>query len=315
MTSTRALVSCRQMQGVFERFRPRLEALSIDCVLPSVEQQLGEEDLLPIIGDFDGMIAGDDILTERVLTQARRMRVISKWGIGTDAIDLDAARRLGIEVTNTPDVFGDDVADAAAGYLLLLARQQHRIDASVRAGGWMKHRGIALSAKTLGIFGLGSIGRSVARRGLGFGMRVYGHDPSPASAELAAQLGVQTLPAVDELFGAADFLVLCAPATPATHHAVNARTLGLMRPGSFVVNVARGSLVDEQALADALRDGRLAGAALDVFEQEPLPLDSRLRGFEQCVFGSHNSSNTEQGVLRASEKAVENLIDGLANHK
>lgn len=179
----------------------------------------------------------------------------------------------------------------------------------------MKHRGIALSAKTLGIFGLGSIGRSVARRGLGFGMRVYGHDPSPASADLAAQLGVQTLPAVDDLFGAADFLVLCAPATPATHHAVNARTLGLMRPGSFVVNVARGSLVDEQALADALRDGRLAGAALDVFEQEPLPLDSRLRGFEQCVFGSHNSSNTEQGVLRASEKAVENLIDGLADHK
>ena len=310
---TRALIACRQMQDCFEPFRPRLEALGIECVLPTVLQQLSEADLVPIIGGFDGMIAGDDHLTARALSEARRMRIISKWGIGTDGIDLTAAQRLGIRVTNTPAVFGDDVADVAAGYLVMLARRLHTIDAAVKAGGWLKYRGTALSATTLGIFGLGSIGRAVAQRGFGFGMRVIGYDMSPHSAQLAAGLGVQTVARVDDLFGAVDFIMLCAPATPETRHVVCGETLGLMPEGSFVVNVSRGSLVDEDALADALESGRISAAALDVFEEEPLPLQSRLRAFEQCIFGSHNGSNTEQGVLRASQMAVENLIQGLSD--
>lgn len=311
---TRALIACLQMQGCFEVFRPRLEALGIESVLPPVlQQQMTESDLVPIIGGFDGMIAGDDHLTARVLAEAGRLRIISKWGIGTDGIDLTAADRLGIRVTNTPAVFGDDVADVAAGYLVMLARRLHTIDASVKAGGWLKYRGTALSATTLGIFGLGSIGRAVAQRGMGFGMRVVGYDMSQRSAELAAQQGVQTVADVNDLFRAVDFLVLCAPATPQTRHVVCRETLGVMRERSYVVNVSRGSLVDEEALADALESGQIAAAALDVFEEEPLPLQSRLRGFEQCIFGSHNGSNTEQGVLRASEMAVENLIQGLSD--
>jgi D-3-phosphoglycerate dehydrogenase / 2-oxoglutarate reductase len=309
---TRALIACRQMQECFERFAPRLQALGVECVLPTVVQQLDEPELLEIISGFDGMIAGDDRLTGAVLARATRLKVISKWGIGTDAIDLEAAARLGIQVTNTPAVFGDDVADVAAGYLVLLARRLHLIDRSVREGGWLKYRGIRLSERTLGVYGLGSIGRAIARRGRGFGMRVIGYDIAPTAARLAADAGVETVSRPQDLFAAADFLVLCAPATPETDHLICAESLALIRDGSFLVNVSRGSLVDEQALADALAAGRLAGAALDVFESEPLPATSRLRAFDGCVFGSHNASNTEQGVLRASEQAVQNLIDGLA---
>ena len=307
----RALIACRQMQGCFEQFAPRFDALGVAYELPVVLQQMSEDDLLPVIGGFDGMIAGDDFLTEPVLQQAHRLKIISKWGIGTDSIDLQAAARLDIRVTNTPAVFGDDVADVAAGYLVMLARRLHLIDRSVKDGQWLKHRGIALSSASLGVFGLGSIGRAVARRGDGFGMRVLGYDVGAESCRLAAEQGVLVTPSLEELFAQSDFLVLCAPATPDTRHIVDATTLGLMRSGSFLVNVSRGSLVDESAVADALDAGRLAGAALDVFETEPLPLDSRLRSFEVVIFGSHNGSNTEQGVLRASEKAVENLLQGL----
>jgi D-3-phosphoglycerate dehydrogenase len=310
---TRALIACRQMQDCFDLFASRLEALGIECVLPTVVQQLDEPELLTMIGEFDGMIAGDDHLTAAVLAQATRLKIVSKWGIGTDAIDLEAAARLGIRITNTPAVFGDDVADVAAGYLVLLARRLHLIDRSVRDGGWLKHRGTRLAERTLGIYGLGSIGRAVARRGHGFGMRVIGYDVAPASRTLAADAGIETVSEPHELFAGSDFLVLCAPATPETDHIVRAESLALMRVGSFLVNVSRGSLVDETALADALRAGQLAGAALDVFESEPLPTASRLRAFEGCVFGSHNASNTQEGVLRASELAVQNLIDGLSD--
>jgi len=310
---TRALIACPQMQECFEAFRRRFDELSIDYALPTVVQQMTEADLLPMIGEFDGMIAGDDHLTGLVLERAERMRIISKWGIGTDGIDLGTAARLGIQVTNTPGVFGDDVADVAAGYLVMLARQLHIIDRSVRDGRWHKHRGVALSARTLGIFGLGSIGRAVAQRGRGFGMRVTGFDVAPTSAGLAAEQGVELMAHPEALFRTADFLVLCAPATPETRHIIDDVALGLMPAGSHVINVSRGALVDEDALADALDAGRLAGAALDVFEQEPLPPDNRLRGIGGCIFGSHNASNTDQGVRRASERAVDNLIRGLTH--
>ena len=309
---TRALIACRQMQDCFAQFAPRLRELEIECVLPTVVQQMTESDLLPVIAEFDGMIAGDDHLTSRVLSRAQRLRVISKWGVGTDAIDLIAAERHGIRVTNTPAVFGDDVADVVAGYLVLLARRLHEIDAAVRGGGWLKHRGVALRGQTLGIYGLGSVGTAVAQRGRGFGMRLVGYDISPECARRAVQGGIQVVAAPDDLFGACDFLVLCTPATAQTRHLVNPNTLGRMRDGAYLVNVSRGALVDESALAEALATGRLAGAALDVFEHEPLPADSLLRDLAGCVFGSHNASNTEQGVLRASERAVDNLISGLS---
>lgn len=310
MSGLRALVTCRQMQDVMDRFAPEFDARGIEVVQPEVVQQPTEAELIEIIGDFDGMIAGDDPLTADVLAHADRMKIISKWGVGTDGIDKAAAAARGIKVTNTPNVFGDEVADVAMGFVTMLARQLHRIDASVRDGGWLKVRGQSLTGLTLGIIGFGSIGQAVGRRGLGFGMDVLAYDVTDASQAAATEMGVGYV-ALDVLLGASDYVVLCAPLTPATRHIVNAQTLAQMRDGARLVNVSRGPLVDEAALVDALRSGKLAAAGLDVFEEEPLPASSPLREFPECVFGSHNGSNTLEGVLRASALAVDNLFEGL----
>jgi len=298
------------MQNCIEVFRPRLEAAGLDLVLPEVVQQPTEEDLIEIVGEFDGMIAGDDPLTARVLEHARRLKVISKWGVGIDGIDRAAARRLGIAVTNTPAVFGDEVADVAMGYVVMVARQLHRIHMSVTGGGWYKHEGRSLAGTHLGVVGFGSIGHALAQRGHGFGMTVLAHDPAEGVAVPARALGVD-LVGIDELFRSSDFIALCCPLTAYNRHMVDARRLGLMRPGGCLVNVARGPLVDESALVAALDSGHVAAAALDVFEHEPLPLDHPLRRFSQNVFGSHNGSNTREAVLRASAKAVDNLLTGM----
>jgi phosphoglycerate dehydrogenase-like enzyme len=310
LSGLRVLVTCLQMQNVFEQFRRRFDERGIAYDLPPVVQQPTEDDLIAVIGGYEGMIAGDDPLTERVLSYAQRMRIISKWGVGTDGIDLAAARSLGIAVTNTPGVFGDDVADVAAGYLVMAARQLHRIHDSVAGGGWFKYEGVRLAGKTLGIAGYGSIGAALARRGAGFGMVAITHDADASARERAASDGIEAV-GLDELFRRSDFLTLCLPLTDESRHLVNTRTLALMPEGSILVNVARGGLVDEEALVEALASGRLAAAALDVFATEPLPAEHLLRGFPQCVFGSHNASNTREGVLRTSELAVANLLEGL----
>lgn len=306
----RVLVTCRQMQNCWSYFEAQFAELGIAVDQPAVVQQPSEEELIEIIGQYDGMIAGDDPLTRRVLEHATKLKILSKWGVGTDGIDKVAAADLGIPVTNTPNVFGDEVADLAIGYVVMLARQLHRIDASVRAGGWLKVEGQSISGLDAGIIGFGSIGQATARRALGFGMNVHAFDVTPEAEAAAAELGVSYEP-LESVFANADYLILCAPLVPQTKHIVNAETLALMRPGSRLVNVSRGPLVDEPALIAALQSGHLAAAGLDVFEEEPLPADSPLRGFEQCVFGSHNGSNTAEGSLRASYKAVDNLLAGL----
>ncbi len=310
MSREHVLITCRQMQSCIDTFRPRLEEREIELIMPEIVQQPSEEVLGTIIGEFDGMIAGDDPLSARVLEHAKRMRIISKWGVGVDGIDLNAARALGITVLNTPGVFGSEVADTALGYVVMLARQLHRIDASVRAGGWVKHEGRSLDGAVLGVAGFGSIGMAVAKRGKGFGMRLVAHDIAESACADATSMGATVL-GRDALFEQSDFLILCSPLTPETRHMVNTRTLALMQPGSYLVNVGRGALVDESSLVGALNSGRVAAAALDVFEQEPLPTTSELRHFQHCVFGSHNASNTREGVLRASARAVENLLVGL----
>jgi len=194
--------------------------------------------------------------------------------------------------------------------MVMLARQLHVIHRSVVDGGWMKVRGRRLAGSTLGVVGFGNIGQAVARRGTGFRMKVLAHDISVFQRRGPSHTAV-TMTSRDELFAASDFIVLCAPLTAETRHVVNAHALALMKRSSYLINVARGGLVDETALVEALGTGTIAGAALDVFEDEPLPPDSPLRAFPQCLLGSHNSSNTHEGVLSASAAAVDNLMRDL----
>lgn len=305
----RVLVSCVQMQNELDTFRADLEARGIELVVPEItHQQLNPDELLEIMPEIDGVIAGDDFFTAEVLEASKKLKILSKWGIGTDAIDKDAAARLGIPVTNTPGMFGDEVADVATGFILMLARRLHVIDRNVREGNWLKFEGETLRGQTLGVIGLGDIGRGIVSRGQALGLTVVGFDPWGPSQEAAAALGVQVLDTSDDVFRRADWLALACPLTPENHHLVNARTIELMPAGARIVNVARGPIVDEAALIEALQRGRLGGAGLDVFESEPLDPASPLTAMDNVVLGAHNGSNTRQAVARTSQRAVANLL-------
>jgi len=304
----RVVVTCPPMVRTADDWLPLLMERGIVVEIPPVTQHVSREDLDRILPTCDGIIAGDEPLDRALLEHcSARLRVISRWGVGIDNVDLDAARELGIEVRNTPAAFADEVADVAIGYMIMLARGLHSIDARVRDGEWFKPQGVSLAGRTLGIVGLGSIGRAVAKRALAMGMTVIGADPVPASADAAAVLGCQVL-GLDDVIAQADVLSLNLPMAPENRHLLDAARLGSMRRGALLVNTARGPLVDEAALAEALRDGRLAGSALDVFETEPLPADSPLRDLPNVILGSHNASNTVEAVRRVNRLAIENLL-------
>ena len=312
MTPATVLVTCVQVQRTIDEHRDRLESFGLKLVLPEVRgQQLSEAELLPLVPGVRGIIAGDDLISRRVIERADALRIVSKWGVGLDNIDLVAAAEHGVKVTNTPGVFGDEVADVVIGYLILLARGLHTIDSGVRSGGWPKLVGFSLAARTIGIIGLGEIGSEVARRCLAMRMRVLGADPNSAAAAAARELGVELVD-VEQLLRRADIVSLNCPLNPETHHLLDSSAFASMQFGAWLINTARGAVVDEPDLIEALRTGRVAGAALDVFEEEPLPPDSPLRTLPNVILGSHNSSNTEEAVRRTSARAIENLLDGLA---
>jgi D-3-phosphoglycerate dehydrogenase len=310
--SRHVLISCLHLQRHLEEFRQVFEENQITVETPVIHQQLRENDLVDIIGRFDGMIAGDDEITANVLNHAKKLKVISKWGIGIDGIDLDEAARLGILVKNTPAVFSDEVADVVIGYLILLSRQLHTIDRGVRSGDWdtTKIPGISLAGKTLGVIGVGNIGREVCRRAAAMRMKVIGFDVFPPPQDFLQGTGTSIV-SFEELIASSDFISLNCNLTKENYHLLNQDAFSKMKHGVFIINTSRGGLIDEAALTDALRNGIVAGAALDVFEKEPLPSNNPLREINSCIFGSHNSSNTKEAVDRVNKKAIDNLIEGL----
>ena len=308
----KVLISCPHLQRTINQYRVKFADSNIEIELPPVKQMLSESELLKIIDRYDGVIAGDDEFTEKVLKKGTNLRVISKWGIGIDAIDLDAAERLGIKVYNTPNVFSEEVADLVMGYIIALARKLQIIDRMVREGKWdeAQIQGISLRGKTLGVIGVGSIGRAVVERAVAAGMSVIGYDICPIPDSFIDLTGIRPV-AFDELIQSADFISINCNLTSSNRHLIGQREFAMMKTPVYIINTARGPLVDEEALVKALQEGKVEGAALDVFEEEPLPNNSPLRQFDNCIFGAHNSSNTSEAVMRTNELAIKNLIDGL----
>lgn len=312
MTKSRVLITCPPMLLTLAECQERFTAENLEVVAPKVVQQLSEAELCEIIADFDGVIAGDDPFTAKVLEKGwqGRLRVLAKWGIGVDAIDLDAAKRLGIYTSNTPNVFGDEVADVALGYTLLLARRLHQIDSAVRRGEWLKIQGTSLQGKVAGVIGVGSIGKAIARRFCVLGMQVLGYDVYPIDPGFCQETNLQQVE-LDQLLCDADCIVLCCNLNADNYHLLNQAAFSKMKDGVWVVNVARGQLIDEKALILALENGKVGGAALDVFESEPLAIGNPLLKYEQVIVGSHNSSNTREAVLRVNQLAIDNLVRDL----
>lgn len=308
----RILITCPQMQLGLQQYESALRNMGLTPVAPELQQQLSEQELIEIIPSFVGVIAGDDPFTRRVLEKAQRLKIISKWGTGIDNIDIGAAAEFGIRVTNTPGLFGDDVADLIVGYMVMLARGLHLIDREVRRGHWFKPQGAALGGKTLGIVGLGTIGRALATRAMAMRMRVQGIDPSSESRSKAVELGVE-IAELDQLLASSHFVSLNCPLTPKTEGLLDGRRLKLMRSDAFLINAGRGRLIEEKTLIAALESGAIRGAALDVFETEPLPSSSPLISMDNCLLGSHNASNTLEASHRVNELAVANLLEALGH--
>ena len=310
----KVLITCLPMIGMIDKFRHVFEEKGIEIHCPCVVQTLSEDELKELVPQFEGWIIGDDPVTREVLEAGKKgcLKAAVKWGVGADNIDFLAARELGIPITNTPNMFGKEVADIAMHYITALARETYLIDRQVRAGKWVKPCGISLSQKSVALVGFGDIGKNTAKRMLAADMKVICHDPFVQCKE--AFDGVEFAQWPDRL-NEADFIVFTCSLTAENRHMLNSETLSKTKRGVRIVNVARGALIDEAALVDALQSGQVHSTALDVFELEPLSIDSSLQKFNKCIFGSHNASNTLDAAHRASEASIKLLFEFLGVSK
>jgi D-3-phosphoglycerate dehydrogenase len=305
------LFSAPYMLSSLDRFRPILEQYGLDLITPEVHERLDEADLMKYAGQFDGAICGDDCYSARVLAAcAPRLKVISKWGTGIDSIDSAACEHLDVKLYRTPNAFTLPVADSVMGYLLAFTRRQHWMDRAVKAGVWEKLPGKALHECTLGVVGVGTIGKTVVRRAHAFGMKLLGNDIVEIDHVFLAETGIQ-MTELDTLLKNSDFVSLNCDLNSTSHHLINERTLGLMQPNAVLINTARGPIVDEPALVSALLAGKIAGAALDVFEVEPLPADSPLKQMDNVMLAPHNANSSPAAWERVHRNTVRNLLEGL----
>ncbi len=304
------LVTCPPMIRMIDELNYLFDASRYEVHCPDIVQTLSEDELKHLLPQYDGWIIGDDPATAAVFEagKAGRLKAAVRWGIGVDNVDLDAAASIGIPVTNTPMMFGGEVADLAMSYVVGLARETFVIHSGVSNGSWPKPRGISLAGRTLGLIGFGDIGRNVARRAQASDLRVIAYDPYYESVDELADIESCVWPA---RLGECDFLVFTCALNSGNLQMLNEDTLKQVKTNVRIVNVARGGLIQESALVAALESGKVHSVALDVFEVEPLESDSRLRGFPENIFGSHNGSNTSDAVRRASEQAVSILLKSL----
>lgn len=305
------LLSAPYMLPFIERFLPVLNHYGLEVITPTVNERLEETDLLTYAGQFDGVICGDDRFTDRVLQACTpRLKVISKWGTGTDSIDHAACARLGVQIRNTPNAFTLPVADSVLGYILAFARKQPWMDRAIKSGEWKKIPGRSLAESTLGVIGVGNIGKAVLRRASAFGMTLLGNDIVPIASDFLSEFKVKSV-SLSELAQRSDFISVNADLNPTSRHLINTAFLVQVKPGAVLINTARGPIVDEKDLVSALQEKRIAGAALDVFEDEPIPSGSPLLKMDNVMLAPHNSNSSPAAWENVHWNTIRNLLIGL----
>jgi D-3-phosphoglycerate dehydrogenase len=306
----KVLVSAPYMLPVIDRFRDRLKAENVDLIPATVKERLSEKELLDVVADIDGIICGDDRITERVLNAAPRLKVFTNGVTVIDSIDSKAAVLRGVPVYRTPNAFSEPVADTVLGYMLGFARKLARMDHDIRTGRWKKPKLVALNECVLGVVGVGGCGKAVVRRAVAFGMRVLGNDIVEMPEEFLQQTGIEMV-SLEILLRQADFVSLNPDLNPTSHHLIDHRHLALMKTSAYLINASRGPVVDELSLVEALQQKKIAGAALDVFEDEPLPANSPLRALSNCLLAPHNANSSPNAWERVHESTIKNLLEGL----
>jgi len=305
------LLTAPYMLPFVDRFKPVFDSYDIELIIPNVEERMEEEDILKYAGQFDGTVCGDDRYSAHVIEACLpRLKVISKWGTGVDSIDAEACSRFGVKLGRTPNAFTTPVADTVLGYMLAFARRGPWMDKAMKSGEWKKIPGKTLSECTLGIIGIGNIGKAVTRRAKAFGMKVLGTDIIDIDHVFVSESGIE-MTDLDTLLANSDFVSVNCDLNSTSHHLINANTLSKMKSTAVLINTARGPIVDEKALVAALSSGQVGGAALDVFEFEPLPLNSPLLKMDNVMLAPHNSNSSPTAWERIHWNTIKNLIEGL----
>jgi len=306
------LITCPPMISSKEHFLPLLKNLGYQVYCPIFEQTLSENELIKLIPKYDGWIIGDDPVSKAVLKAGKKgnLKAAVKWGVGTDNIDFNACSELGISITNTPYMFGDEVADLAISYLISLARETYYIDRKIRDGLWPKNSGISLKDKTLGIIGYGDIGKNLAKKAKIFGLNIIAYDPGIKKIE-ERMISLENWPNNIEK---CDFLTFTCALNENNKYMFNNKIIDMCKNNVRVINVARGPLINEKDLCNGLKIGKIHSAALDVFENEPISSSSFLLKHPLCILGSHNASNTIDAVLKTNEIVIDKLHTFLNTH-
>ncbi|MFE4542387.1 phosphoglycerate dehydrogenase [Arthrobacter sp. NPDC056727] len=309
MTAQRVLVTTAWLSPGDEVHQMLLEA-GFEVVHSSFKTRgTSVEALKEVVAGFDGIVAGTDAFTPEVIAAADKLKVFGRTGVGYDNIDVPAATAHGVAVCPTPGINRQSVAEHTVALLLNVARLIPQNIQSIRTGGWDQTSGRELGGNTLGIVGLGAIGKDVARIARVIGMDVVAYDPYFDEA-FAAEHNIRRVE-LDELLAVSDFVSLHLFLSEETHHLINAAAIAKMKPGAYLVNAARGGVIDEEALADAIESGHLAGAALDTVEVEPLPANSRLRSLDNVLVTAHIGAATIESRRRSGTMAAQSVIDVL----
>ena len=297
------LITCPPLVNQKSKYEPMFTSKGFLTHWASVDQQIHESALLELLPRFDGWIMGDDPCTMKVLESGSRgaLKAVVKWGVGTDSVDFNAISALNLKFSNTPGVFGEEVADLALGYLIALSRNIVGIHNEVREGNWPKPIGVSLRGKKVGIIGFGDIGKAINSRCRAFGLETVIYETNTRIKDFNQGENYSDWPLrLNEL----NYLILACSLSDLNRHIINEDTIGVMRDGIFIVNVSRGQLIDESSLLEALDSRKIGGAALDVFENEPLFDSNPLTKSPRVILGSHNGSNTYEAVERATIAAI-----------
>jgi D-3-phosphoglycerate dehydrogenase len=301
----KVLIATRSFGSTSQKPWDVLAEAGCEVFKADMSKKMTEERLIDLLNDMDAVIVGMVPMTAHVLENAPNLKVVGAHGVGVDHIDLDAASKLGITIANCPGANDPSVADLTIGLMIAVARSIPRVEQELKQGGWGRYQGGELWKKTLGLIGLGRIGRGVAKRAIGFDMEVMVHDPY-VEQDQTRLTGVK-FDLFENVITQADFLSLHTPLNNETRNMISSAELAAMKPSSYLINTARGGLVDEQALFKALTEGQIAGAAFDVFLEEP-PSNSPLLELDNMIATPHIGAHTQESIERMGVMAAQSVV-------
>lgn len=290
-----------------------LEENGVEVIENPYGRPMTRDELLTVVGDIDGAVVGVDTWNEKIFVHAPKLRAMSRFGVGVDNIDLAAAKAHGIQVTNAKGMNSNPVAELTVGLILSTLRNVPAFNVSIREGKWDRFMGRDLAGMTVGLLGFGDIAQRVAKKLSGFDVSICAYDLYP-NLEKARELNVEMV-SMEETLHRADVVCMHLPSLPSTHHIMDAQTFGMMKDGSYFINTARGALVDETALAQALRSGKLTAAAIDVFDQEPVRRDNPLFALPNLFATPHTAAETYDTYHNVGLATARQLLDVFAGKK